>query len=201
MHLKHHHLVPHASPKPKVSSTDDILASITNFVEALQSPTTNAPFAPLCDSHTKALHLLMDVLHAGVTTNAKSLRVPSKQLEYNSPRGPTKQDSVSPLPSPNKHKNMDLPPTMTELLPPEADYPPKSSSHPVHPGIHCITTTTMPLHNHPGIQQAAHVQLALAIPTLPSAAPQLAIHGSTFNPDTRELAEYTELSCSSNGHL
>jgi len=69
---------------PAASSTDYILAGIADIVHALQSPMANTPFALLSDSHTKALHLLMDILHVHVTTDpvtTDALRVAAKNME------------------------------------------------------------------------------------------------------------------------
>jgi len=64
---------------PAAASMDYILAGSANIITALQSPTTNALFAPLSDSHTKVLNLLLDILHANVTNDPAALRVPRKK--------------------------------------------------------------------------------------------------------------------------
>ena len=87
---------------PAASSTDYILAGIADIVHALQSPTANAPFAPLSDSHTKALTLLMDILHAHVTTDPEALRVATKNKDL---------DESLRVTAKNKDLNLQMPPT------------------------------------------------------------------------------------------
>jgi len=87
---------------PAASSTDYILAGIADIVHALQSPTANAPFAPLSDSHTKALTLLMDILHAHVTTDPEALRVATKNKDL---------DESLRVTAKNKDLNLQIPPT------------------------------------------------------------------------------------------
>jgi len=55
--------------------------------------------------------------------------------------------------------------------------------------------------NHPSSHCTAHAQPATPMTTLASDTPHWALHGNAFNPDTGELAKYSELSHSSNGHL
>jgi len=55
---------------PTASSTDYILSGIANIMSALQTPMANAPFMPLSNSHTKTMHLLMDILCTTITTDA-----------------------------------------------------------------------------------------------------------------------------------
>ncbi len=53
-------MLPHACPHAMAKSTDNILTGIANIVTALQLPMANAPFAPPSNSHSHALHQLMD---------------------------------------------------------------------------------------------------------------------------------------------
>jgi len=79
MHLRHSHLVPYHVHIPSTSSTDYVLASITDIVNALQNLMPNSPLAPLSDSHATALQVVMATLQLTMSPDAASLRVPSSQ--------------------------------------------------------------------------------------------------------------------------
>jgi len=184
---------------PTASSTNYILVGIVNIVTALQAHTENSLFVPLNDINTKALHLLMDIPHVTMTTVTKSLRVPSKEIDNHNPRLPTTIiDTPMPLPMTNSPGDQQQPPPV-----------PLKSSAPTAP-LPCMHTQmarppTQPLWqspwNHPGSHLVATTCTELPPPPADNATPHWALHGNAFNPDTGELAKYTELSHSSDGHL
>jgi len=102
---------------------DYILAGIANIITALQSPTANAPFAPLSDSHTKALNLLLDILHANVTNDTTALRVPSKKVVDD-------DKSETPKPAPITGTEP-LSPQLTTLQTPPSCTPPEPYTDPL----------------------------------------------------------------------
>jgi len=197
---------------PAASSMDYILAGIADIVHALQSPMANTPFAPLSDSHTKALHLLMDILHVHVTTDpvtTDALRVAAKNMELE----PVTTDSLR-VAAKNKEPNLhqlaipSVPtPVPTPIVTPVQS--PQQALPPTLPPPHTWARTeqaTAPApwrspRNHPGSHWAAHVATTTELPPSTNVAPHWALHGNAFNPDTGELAEYTELSRSSEGTL
>jgi len=110
---------------PAASSTDYILAGIANIVHVLYLPTANAPIALLSESHTKALHLLMDILHAHVSTDtmdADSLSVAAKNKELNLHTINAKSLRVAA-----KNKELDLHLPITPATSPLAIPPPSSA--------------------------------------------------------------------------
>jgi len=66
--------LPSKIPMPTTSSIDYILSGMADIIHTLQHPSPNSPLALLTDSQTKALQLLMLILHG--TTNPNQPQVP-----------------------------------------------------------------------------------------------------------------------------
>ncbi len=89
--------LPSKIPMPTTSSINYIKASIANIVHALHFPLPNSLLAPLSDSQSKALQLLMLILHG--TTNPNQLTmapVTSLRMDESTPFKPTSK-VVEPL--------------------------------------------------------------------------------------------------------
>jgi len=111
-------------------------------VHALQLPTTNAPFAPLSDGHTKVLTLLMDILHAHVTMDPESLRVAAKNKDL---------DKSLRVAVKNKDLDLQLLPTkLTDHTMPPADSPVQlaalSRIQPLAPPVASLPIPCTPVH-------------------------------------------------------
>jgi len=197
---------------PSPTSTDYIIAGITDIVTALQNPTANSPLAPLSDSQTKSLQQVMDILHAVVppidaavgpsidaidaidaTATAPPPVEPPTPLRVETPT-PLRVEPTAPL-------RVELPiaqplrvKTPTPRLPNVVRRSPRKHRTP-----HTAATTPR---RSPRNHKTAH-SAATTITVIPKteAVPHWALHGNAFNPDTGELAEYNELSKCSEGAL
>jgi len=151
----------------------------------------------------------MDILHAHVTTDPKSLRVATKNKDLDkSLRVATKNKDLDfqllpakptdpEMPPPDSPAHLASLPSILPLAPPvvPSPLPCAPALQPVSPPL-CWSP-----HNHPGSHCATRIQPTTPMAPLTSDTPYWALHGNAFNPDTGELAKYTELSHSSDGHL
>jgi len=91
--------LPSKIPMPTTSSIDYILSSMTDIIHTLQHPSPNSPLAPLNNSQTKVLQLLMLILHG--TTNPNQPPVAhSSPLRVTCPtKKPAPTSSATPPPT------------------------------------------------------------------------------------------------------
>jgi len=183
--------LPSKIPMPTTSSLDYIQAGIADILHALLNPSPNSPLAPLTDSQTLALKTLMLILHGASNPTQQSDApltpppfnplpvVPPKKVHFADPLEAGPSLRVPPLSaSPSPAPPLRVPPSPT----PASDPAPTRRSR-----------------RRPRRSQRLrdlHAHLASA---LPPCSQHHALHGNAFNPDTGELAEYAELSQSSDG--
>ncbi len=226
MHHRHCCLVTQQIPMPTTSSIDYIKAGIADIVHALQFPSPNSPLAPLSDSHSKALQLLMLILHGTTNPNQPAMApAASLRVAANTPfqhASPVVDPSVPATPAPTNSPCMiDSTPVLPVPTAVEPSVPaaPATSLRVDPPATH-PDDATIPTDNHmkskfqppPTVTMAPQTRSqfqpchsphlhALYAKQHPPSDPvcHAAFHGNTFNPDTGELAEYKELSTSSDG--
>jgi len=196
---------------PMTSSIDYVKAGIADILHALQNPLPNSPLAPLTDSQVLALKMLMLVLHGMSNPNQPS----DSPLLPSTPALPLKAQPPGALvnklapPNPAASLRVQAPSTSAPALrvpnaatPDDATICTDNCSQ--HIPLPPTTVTTMP-HQRSHWCPCRSAQLrALHATHTSSHDPCLhfmALHGNAFNLDTGELAEYKELSQSSNGNL
>ena len=182
---------------PIASSTELVLAGIRDIHHALTHPSPGSALAPTTDSDVAALNQLTALLTSISTPVPASpasvplpplLRVAAARPSPPLPPVPTVLQVLPPspvIPAP-------LPPA-TPLRVPPAEQPPitydaatrrsrRRRRPPKHLAASCCAPCSLPL-----------------VPESPPAHHHYALHGNAFNPDTGQLAEYAELSRSSDG--
>ncbi len=179
--------LPSKIPMPTTSSIDYILAGITDIVHALQHPSPNLPLAPLSDSKTKALQLLMLILHGTTNPNqptmapAPSLRVaynptvksPTKSLDPPISNAPTASLQVEqPTPHPND-ATVPMDNCTTCCLHPPSTIATKPLTHNWHQPWHSPCLSTLHANQCHPVDPVQHTTL----------------HGNVFNPNTGELTK------------
>ena len=189
---------PSKTPMPTSSSLDYIRAGIADITHALLHPSPNSPLAPLSDSQVKALQLLMLILHGTTNPNQPST-APASLLRVVTPdsikSGLTKTSPTTPpTPLPMQDPEPDPDPDDATV---KTDNRTKSPQKPPSPPATVSTTRRTRRRRRSARLAALHAT------TTPPSDPIIyaALHGNAFNPDTGELAEYKELSTSSDGPL
>jgi len=195
--------LPSKIPMPTTSSIDYILLGMTDIIHALQHPLPNSPLAPLNDSQTKALQLLMLILHG--TTNPNQPPVaPASPLRVTCPtKKPANTSSVTPPPTATPAASLRV--VDLDAHPDDVTIPTNNCTTSRHqpPPVITATAPTPPRMRHQRRPRrskrltALHACQHLSLDSVPHAA----LHGNAFNPNTGELAEYKELSNSSDGSL
>ncbi len=189
---------------PMASSADYIIAGIHDIAQALRKPSANSPLAPLADNHVAALRDLMDLLHRS-----------TKVMPSDAP--PLRVGLCNPPPPPRQRE-----PPLRVALPttaPTLDPNLMAAAGAVHNDAATINhDTCMPPHAPPTTEPSSKppaqwqtrsmtqprqsLRHTAAVARVPQQQPQhTMLHSNAFNPDTGELAEYSELSRSSDGHL
>jgi len=93
---------PSKIPMPTTSSIDYIKAGIANIVHVLQYPLPNLPLAPLSDSQSKALQLLMLILHGTTNPNQPAMSpATSLRVDEITPHKPTANVGAPSVPAPH----------------------------------------------------------------------------------------------------
>lgn len=192
---------------PLASTNDLILAGVHDILHAIQNPIPPASLASLSPQHTKALTTLTTIL-TGIATPDTSEHQVSSQVD-------------PPFITPTTHAPLrvgksvhfaDMPPkhtavTFTKVTGPlgkrhrkqtrvAITKPPTKTVHPNKlnpPAQHQHNTRSKPY----TITQSAN----LVVNAKANLGQHFALHGNAFNPDTGQLAEYPELSRSSEGSL
>jgi hypothetical protein len=216
-------------PMPLASSTDLILAGITDILAALKNPTPENSLAPLSPSAHDALIQLTALLTNQPATEtgqqpatAPPLLAPTvappRRVTFapNTRTGPSNNDQRAaplrvtdtpfPITKETHHITIDEPTYANSTglkgrLRRRANRKPTNSKK-IHSNKRPSPATIR--HNH-ATRSGGHSHAALT--TLPSdSTPALpihyyALHGNAFNPDTGKIAEYPELSQCSQGHL
>ncbi|KAI2513563.1 Reverse transcriptase (RNA-dependent DNA polymerase) [Fragilaria crotonensis] len=183
-------------PMPIASSTDLVLAGIADIHHALSNPSPGSALAPTTASQVASLKLLTNLLSNICAPTAtpplpSPLPAPSPAAHPTSPLLVHVDDATEPAPVPLTPPP--LPPTAVLAAPLRVELPPSPplSSAP-------ITYATATRRSRRRRKPPAH--LAATAVTAHSAHPaHYALHGNAFNPDTGQLAEYPELSRSSEG--
>jgi len=113
---------PSKIPMLTTSSIDYIKAGIANIVHALQCPLPNSPLAPLSDSQSKALQLLMLILHSTTNPNQPAT-YPDASLRVDeiTPHKPAAKVGAPSVPAPHAPANSlqadDIMPFMPASIP------------------------------------------------------------------------------------
>ena len=203
---------------PLASSTDLILAGIQDIVHALKNPSHGSPLAPRTDSQVQALMDLTNLL-----TNITAKAPPSEKLVTNQSVPPLR---VVEQPVPTNENNVEQPvptnedsveqPVMTE------DTPALRVEAPAQAELLAPTNTdngtydnstgpigkkrrhnqrknkkTNPKSTNPSPAIANYVTSTELV--LPDEGIHYCLHGTAINPDTGTIADYAELSQSSEG--
>ena len=188
---------------PNASSTELILAGIRDIHHALTHPSPGSALAPTTDSEVAALQHLTDLLTTMSTSAATKESVPPLRVA----------DPVEPRPSmepaPSTITLVSAPAsTAPPYLPPPLPTPaPLLPSPPLR--VLDDTVTTLMTYDiatrrsrrarRPPKHLAASCNTPTIVPDPPVDTMHYALHGNAFNPDTGQLAEYPELSRSSDG--
>jgi len=197
--------IPDQITMPTASSADYIIAGIHDIAQALRKPSANSPLAPLADNHVAALRDLMDLLHGSTKDtqpDAPPLRVgPSTPLPLPRQREPPLRvalPATSPTPDPNctattgAVRNDETTSNQHNTRAP-TPAPPATEPRSTQPTQRQTRSMTRPR------RSVRHIAAAARVPQ--QQLQHTALHGNAFNPDTGKLAEYGELSRSSDGHL
>jgi len=219
--------IPSTVPVPTATTADYILASIMDIANALQKPPPNSPLEPLTESQVMALEQLMVVLHGkkkgncntapdvAPATIAPTLRVgppASIQHQHELPAAALRVDpnpapQQPPLPSDQHHPANHIQMDHNALSPPPTVKDSSSHDDPTVITSNCaaqpswmVTTQWQTGSMHCPQHSPCHVAATATIQD-PTVALEHALHSNAFNPDTGKLAEYSKLSCSSDGAM
>jgi len=196
---------------PTTSSIDYINAGIADILHALQNPSPNSPLAPLTDSQSLALKTLMLILHGMSNPNQPSeapLLPPTPAIPVKIPPPSAPINKLTP-PTPAASLRVQAPSTSTPALRVPAEAMPNDATICIanrswHVSLPPTVVSTTPqccsrrCPRHSARLRALH---ATHTNSHDPCLQVMALHGNAFNPDTGELAEYKELSQSSDGEL
>jgi len=198
-------------PMPTTSSIDYVKAGIANILHALQNPWPNSLLSPLMDSQVLALKTLMLVLHGMSNPNQPSeapILPPMPALPFKIPPPGAPINKLT-LPNPAASLRVQAPSTLVPALRVPTEDTPNDTTVCIdnrswHISLPPTIVATMPqrrTRRRP--HHSARLRALYATHTnSPDPCSQfMALHRNAFNLDTRELAEYKELSHSSDGDL
>ncbi len=184
---------------PTASASDLLLASLRDVTQALRTASVTSPLPVTADSHVAELKTLVDALSGAPSAVPVSLSPPRSLPSMPMPAPIRKSVTfapdvpVDPAALPRHFRSVDTPFTAVTRRRPRRKA--KTKTHHNH--------HRAPQHQH-GTRANKTVELAatatlLSPPNADSAFLHHALHGNALNPDTGKVAEYPELSRSSDG--
>jgi len=214
--------LPHHVPMPNATSDDYIIAGLQDIATALRYPAPSSPLAPIAASQVDTLEQLMRILHGTTKADPAHKTVPTQPIPGSDKPAPPKAPGQTPPPLRVEAPSQTPPPLRVEA--PRQPPPPLRVIPPLeHLGTPDDVTVVASNRTPDNVKGIASNRIPTSAPPRvtrsmrkPRRSPRhaahhatssnqtawdAALHGNAFNPDTGELAEYKELSQSSDGHL